>query len=112
MSSPFVSQIGDMLRHFHHGILAGDVTRRTSSWRQNTHPDRQLENRKPLPSFTWLVLLAWFCCTGAFATDFSGPLQDVQVAVNGSTVSYQVFDPEHNFFAQGSATTPASYIST
>ena len=62
----------------------------------------------------FLQRLSWlscFCGMTAFAIDFSGPLQDVQVLLNGSVVSYQVYDPGRTNFILGSANTPASYIS-
>src|SRR2546421_3509519 len=59
-----------------------------------------------------LALLVWSCCTSAFASDFSGPLQDVQVFLNGNTVSYQVFDPGRNLFVPVSETMPPGYVST
>src|SRR5206468_5192 len=58
-----------------------------------------------------LLWPACFCCATAFGMDFSGPLQDVQVLLNGSVVSYQVYDPGRTNFVSGSANTPASYIS-
>ena len=42
--------------------------------------------------------------------DFSAPLQDVQAAINGSTVNYQVFDPARGTI-QGSTTSPGVFIS-
>src|SRR5881296_732172 len=80
-------------------------------------------HREPLPPPVWrgsavvapsnltFLCLAWLCCATAFGTDFSGPLQDVQATLNGSVVSYQVFDPGRNIFVAGSANTPANYIS-
>jgi len=59
-----------------------------------------------------LVLFAALSCTTAFAIDFSGPLQNVQVTLSGSTVTYQVFDPGRGVFVTESANTPAGYIST
>ena len=62
-------------------------------------------------SFFRTACLFSLCCAPGFASDFSGPLQDVQVSLNGTTVSYQVFDPGRSGFATGSSNTPAGYIS-
>ncbi len=53
----------------------------------------------------------WACCATTFASDFSGPLQDVQVTVNGSLITYSVVDPVLGN-RQGAANTPGSFIST
>src|SRR5436305_1289069 len=68
--------------------------------------------KRPVPVVGVFLILACWCCATGFAIDFSAPLQDVQVNVNGGLVSYQVFDPRRNIFVAGSANTPANYIST
>src|SRR5437660_4725859 len=63
--------------------------------------------------FCWqtIGLALSVCCAPCFAADFSAPLQDVQVSVNGQVVTYQVFDPERGAFVQQSATMPPGFIS-
>src|SRR5205823_5564443 len=45
----------------------------------------------------WSLVISSFCCATAFASDFSGPLQDVQASINGNVVNYQVYDPAGGF---------------
>src|ERR1051326_1226987 len=68
-------------------------------------------SKRAVPVVGVSLTLAWLFCATGLAIDFSAPLQDVQVTVNGSQVTYQVFDPRRNIFAAGSANTPANYIS-
>src|SRR5262249_12512566 len=53
----------------------------------------------------WPVWLVLFCSTAARAFDFSSPLPDVTVSLNGTVVSYQVTDPARGLKAE-SVNTP------
>src|SRR5437763_1908152 len=83
-------------------LVAADVRRRIPAALSHPHL---------LTRCQWLTSLICFYCVTGFAIDFSGPLQNVNVLVNGSLVTYSVSDPIYGN-RQGSASTPGSFIST
>jgi len=58
----------------------------------------------------WALVIFLFCCATASASDFSGPLQDVQASLDGNVVTYRVYDPAGGF-ALGSTTNAPGFIS-